>query len=184
MPLYAKVRTDAVIFNPSAVSEMPNNSLFVDQSTGILKTKSSTGIVTDLTGSANIFAKEMQSAAAIRVGKPVSKRSDGRIEEAESDSIHGQMPIGFATVAFSGPNQIGTVFLVGPNLSGLVTGMGFAPGEEIYIGETSGGLTNSIANFSGNDDSYIRLGIADCTAGIASSTANDLILSMQIIARP
>jgi hypothetical protein len=184
MPLYAKVRTDAVIFNPSVVSEMPNNSLFVDQTTGVLKTKNSTGIVTELTGSANIFAKEMQSAAAIRVGKPVSKRPDGKIEEAESDSIHGQMPIGFATVAFSGPNEIGTVFLIGPNLSGLVTGMGFAPGDEIYIGESSGGLTNDVSVFSGDDDSYVRLGIADCTAGVASATANDLILSMQIIARP
>jgi hypothetical protein len=184
MTLYAKLRTDAILFNPTVTSEMPNNSLFVDQSTGILKTKNSTGIVTDLTGTANIFAKEMQSASAIRVGKPVSKRPDGRIEEAEADSTYGQMPIGFATVAFSGANEIGTVFLIGPNLSGLVTGMGFAPGDEIYIGESAGGLTNSVATFSGNDDSYVRLGIADCTAGTASSAANDLILSMQIIARP
>jgi hypothetical protein len=65
-----------------------------------------------------------------------------------------------------------------------LVGLGFAPGDEIFVGETTGGYVNDIAPFTGNNDSIIKIGVADCAAGTASSVATDLILIPHVIARP
>jgi hypothetical protein len=43
---------------------------------------------------------------------------------------------------------------------------------------------NSVGSLTGDDDSIIKVGIADCAAGTASGTATDLIVFPEVILRP
>jgi hypothetical protein len=79
--------------------------------------------------------------------------------------------------------DIKIVQLVGQNVAGaLTTSSGFAPGDELYLNE-GGGYTNDPGTFTGENDSIIKIGIADCAEGAASETVTDLILFPQVIAR-
>jgi hypothetical protein len=179
MAQYAKIVTDAVIFNPIATIADPN-SLYVDTTIGSKLTSEAPTAF----GNTELLIKEMQAAEPIRAGRQVSKRADGKIVEAESDGTNRQQPIGMATIAFLNIDDLGNVLLPAPNAAGVLTGLGFTPGREIYIGETTGGYVDDITPFVGNDDSLIKVGVADCAAGVASGIATDLIMITQVIARP
>lgn len=135
-----------------------------------------------VSAASNVKSMRNDSGVTIPANKPVSKKSDGSIIVADSDSPFGQHPIGFTTSAIS-DGQFGDVFLLGNNISGLMTGLGFAPGDEIYLSENAG-FTNDPNSFTNNDDSLIRLGIADCADGVVSGSATDLITMPNIIYRP
>ena len=125
----------------------------------------------------------MQAAGAIGLYKPVAKQANGKINQADSDAVLGQEFVGFAMAVASADGDLISVLCAGANLAGAVTGLGFAPGDEIFLGEASG-YTNNPSSFTGSDDSIIRVGVADCAAGVASGTAVDLIAFAEVIARP
>lgn len=113
---------------------------------------------------------------------PIAKYSDGKIYFADSDSTAGKKFIGW-TLEDIDVGESGLVFLVGPNLPDFVAGMGFVPGDEIFIGETGGTMTNNPGSFSGVDDDIIKIGVADCSEGVASGMATDLIQTNDVVAR-
>ena len=134
-------------------------------------------------GSASI-EKTMESShtSAIPINTPVSKKTDGTIVPADSDAADGQVFIGITSEEIASGSQ-GIVKLVGQNITGALTGLGFAVGDDVYLAET-GGYTNDPNSFTGDDDSIIRIGVADCSEGTASSTANDLIMFPEVLIRP
>jgi hypothetical protein len=179
-------KATAVVLEPVAPSAVPNGAIFLDITLGnALTVKSTSGLVDPIgtTTGGNMFIKQMQTGGLFPINAPVSKQANGTIILADSDAVGAQEPVGFSTVASTGIGQLINVLTVGANIAGAVTGMGFLPGDEIFVSET-GGFTNNTATFTGLNDSYIRLGIADCAAGIASSVATDLIVSTQILLRP
>lgn len=122
------------------------------------------------------------SGSEIPAGRPVSKKSDGSIVPSDSDDPDGQIYIGITKWAIP-DGEIGQVYLVGPNIKDALTGMGAFPGQPVFISQSSG-YTLDANEFTGDDDSIIRVGYADCSAGVASSTAPDLIMFSDIIATP
>lgn len=183
----ARIRTEAIQFEPvPSGSVSVNNAIFVDSTNAnALTSKTSGGSLEEIgAAEASMFKKEMQCASPIRVGKPVSKLRTGKIVEADSDLAGGQNPCGFSLVEFVSADDKGLIFTVGPNLPGLLDEMGFAPGDIIYLDEVNGGMTNNVSRLQIGNDSIISLGMADCSAGDASSTARDLIFLMKVIARP
>lgn len=128
--------------------------------------------------------KVMIAGEAFVAGVPLSKRPDGRVVQADSDGVDRQNFCGTAKEASLGVDDEVKVTLIGPNVEGALTSYSFLPGEEIFMGETPGVYINSVAAFSGDNDSIFRLGIADCQEGIASATATDLILFPEVVARP
>jgi hypothetical protein len=183
MPTYAKLRTDAVTFgNAVDPDSVPDNSLILDQNSGNVSTKESGG--SSSVGSGATSQKTMQSATAIPDKTPVSKGSDGKIVIADADAILGQKVIGVTAEAFAGPDSIGAVTIYGVNVPGLLTGLGFQPGDEIYQSATPGSFTNDVESFDVETASIIFMGYADCGAGAASGIATDLIMAVEVISRP
>lgn len=186
MSSYAKIRTDAVLFNPINPAGLENNSLLADfNDNNLLKTKDNSGNLQLIQSPLTLFTKVMQSGfvGTILAGTPVSKTSSGKIIPADSDAIGGQEPIGITLVIFNALDDIGTIHLFAPNVQGVLSLLGFVPGEEIFLGE-AGGYTNNPNAFTGDNDSIIRIGIADCPSGTASVLATDLLINTQIILRP
>jgi len=135
-------------------------------------------------GGSSAFEKSMQNSngSTLSPGTPVSKQADGTFKQADSDSVAGQQYCGILKITTIN-GAYGTVILPGANIVGAVTGLGFLPGDEVYLSET-GGLTNDPNTFTGDNDSIIKVGIADCADGVASSTADDLIIFTEVVARP
>lgn len=128
--------------------------------------------------------KTMQnlSGSTIPAGAPVAKLANGGIIAADSDGATTQNFVGIAVAAIVN-NAQGQVAVTGQNIAGAITGLGFAPGQEIYLSQ-SGGYTNDIESFTDDDDSIIKIGIADCSAGAASATATDIIMFPEVLIRP
>lgn len=116
--------------------------------------------------------------------QPLCKAPDGKGYKSESDGTNRQNVHGIALEASSGDGSIIEVALISYNLVGAITGLGFAPGDKIFIGETPGSFVNDISGFTGSNDSILWVGWADCAEGIASSQATDLIYDFEVIARP
>jgi hypothetical protein len=180
---YAKIRANAIVLNPIADPEIPD-SMFVEATSGLLTTKKGTEPPAVIATNSAPNVKSMQAFSPIRAGKPVSKMNTGFIVEADSDGTGTQQPIGFSLTAAANANDLCVIILIGTNVAGILAGMGFLPGQEIFLGETSGALTNDISTFSDNNDSLIKLGVADCAAGVASALATDLIIYPYVMARP
>lgn len=115
-------------------------------------------------------------------GTPVAKAADGLLYAADSDGASGKKYIGILleTIDFG---ESGRVMLTGQNLPGVLTSLGFAPGDDIFIGETAGTYTNNPGAFSGLNDDWVRIGIADCAEGAVSALATDLIMFSDVVAR-
>ena len=122
------------------------------------------------------------SASIILAGQPVAKYADGNIYPADSDNAVGKAYCGLALVEIPVGGS-GRVFTPGPNLPGVLTGMGFTPGSDIYVGEEPGTFTDDPSTFSDLNDDLIRIGISDCADGVASSMATDLIMTTDVVAR-
>lgn len=183
MPTFAKFKTSAVIFDAIPSASAPADSLFKSSDSSTIVAKSDSG---ESNVSASQSSKLMQSGyvGVILVNTPLSKRADGKVVPADSDGSGTQQPIGFAAEQFAALNDIKSVKLIGTNIVSVLTGLGFAPGDEVYLGETPGTLINDAGSYTGNNDSIVRLGIADCASGAASATSVDLIACPQVIARP
>lgn len=184
MTTYAKIRTGALILDPVApASVTEDNAIFSDSSNGNQFSFQAGGVV----ATQAMYRKVMQSgfAGTIPLNTPVSKEPDGRILPADANDPNAGEIVGITLETFSAENVLGAVHLFGPNVTNAVSGLGFVPGQEIYLSTVAGGYTNDPSTL--NDisvDSIIRIGIADCAQGTASGTATDLIMLAQIISRP
>ena len=128
-----------------------------------------------------IKSKQNKSGVTIAANKPVALMPGGGIIAADSDGAGAQVVIGITLAAIL-DDALGNVSLVGPGVVGCVAGLGFAPGDAVYLSET-GGYTNDLNSLTGGNDSIIRIGYADCAAGAASVTATDLILFSEVLSR-
>jgi hypothetical protein len=184
----AKFNTEVLILTPTAPGNAPANSVYLDSSNSNALSTKTAGNANVQVGNASaqdVMVKTMQnlSGAAIPAGKPVSKKADGSIVSADSDAVDGQRYIGISLDAINN-NATGRVLLVGPNVVNAVQGLGFIPGQDIYISESGGGYTNNFGSFTGNNDSVIKVGVADCSAGVANGVATDLIMFSEVVIRP
>lgn len=181
----AKLKVSGVAFDTNVdPNNLPNGSIYLDGSSN-LNVKDSGGGTQEIAASSDsVLTKTMEnlSGATILKGKPVAKKSDGSIVNADSDAPNGQIVIGVALENILDQSQ-GKIALIGPNVKDAISGLGFAPGDEVYLGE-NGGYIGSTDTLTGDNDSFVRVGFADCSAGAASSTANDLIMFAEVIARP
>jgi len=138
-------------------------------------------------GSGPANQKVMIGSSALAAGAPVSKNpATGKVILADSDGAGTQQFYGVTVTTCAGDGSPVTVQLPGANLAGVLTGLGFAVGDEIFMGETAGSYVNGagVDSFVGANDSIFKLGIADCAAGVASATVTDLILLPEVVARP
>lgn len=178
----AKIKVTALVLVPTTEEDAPNNSIFVDQSTGQVKTKSNGNGSTSISQILTKLKKNGHSGQ-IGIGVPVSLLPSGLFVPTDSDLAQGQKFIGI-TLDISEPNEFSNIHLVGSNVINALNGLGFTPGEDIYMSETAGQYTNDFNSFTNNDDKIIRLGVADCANNEASSTAKDLVLFPEVILLP
>lgn len=187
---YAKFRTTGVVLQPVDAATTIQGELFRDENNADVLTDKSTGGSETPIGAASSDAvlnklKQNTSGAFIAINTPVALTADGGIITADSDEITTQVLVGIALDAISDGEQ-GRVALIGPNARGVLAGLGFAPGDAIYLNQNGAnqGFTNNPADLTGDNDSFIRIGYADCAPGAASATAEDLIMFAEVIARP
>jgi hypothetical protein len=179
----AQIQTTAVVMVPVAPASVPANSLYSDASAaGAFANKTPGGTVVQVVSAASdLMLKQKQnlSGETISQGQPVALKSDGSVARADSDTPAVSELIGFAMENIL-DGATGSVLLIGPNVPGAVTGLGFAPKDPVFLSENRT-YTNTLAGYTGGDDRIIRVGFADCAPGSASSTATDLIVSYEII---
>lgn len=183
----AQIKTTAVVLDPISSASAPANSLYSDSgNAGVFTNKSQGGTPTAVgAGSASdSFAKlaKNTTGSTIALGTAVSKASDGSIVPADSDAAQGQQVYGITSAAILN-NAFGVVYLVGRNVPGILTGLGFTAGQDIYISQTAG-FTADPNSFTGNDDTVTLIGIADCADNAISSTATDLVMCRQRLVSP
>lgn len=179
------LKISGVVFDPVPAAGLPNNALGIDSTGGdalTLKQSGGTEPISSGGSATSPLLKVMQnlSGSTILQGKPVAKKADGSIIQGDSDGVGTQVIIGVAMENIA-DSATGVVALVGPNVVGAITGLGFAPGAAIYISET-GGYTDSLASFTGDNDTVVRIGYADCAEGNASATATDLVMFAEVVA--
>lgn len=181
MPIPMKV--NSLVLNPTPPDQVTANSIFVDSTNAnVLKSKDNSNSSGNLGtgGSTDVMTKVMQnlSGGSIPAGTPVAKRTNGAIDPAEASPSGDQIIIGVTTVTITN-NATGAVALIGPNVPGVLTGLGFVPGDPVYL-KDGGGYTKLISDLT-NTDAIIRIGYADCAAGNASGVATDLIMFAEVI---
>lgn len=170
---------------PTDPSNVPNGTIFLDSTNGnALSQKDYAGLVSVLAVAlgSNPFLRSMVAGESFGANKPLALRNDGKIVMADSDSVTRQQIIGHSNQVSLGDNSIVQVICLSTVLPGALTGLGFISGQNIYLGETTGTYTNDISTFSGDNDTYIKVGIALPPAGTSSSTATDLLIHTEVIA--
>ena len=180
-------KSQYLIVGPLPQGDVPNNSLFADSTNlDAFSIRDSSGTVSVLATSSggNPFIKTMQSDGVFSVNMPVVKLPNGRVVLADSNSSTAGSFCGYALVASTAPGQAITILCCGNNIAGALTDLGFAPGDLIYINE-NGGYTNDPSTFTGDNDTIVRVGIADCPGGaVGSPVATDLIAFHEFVASP
>lgn len=183
----ARIRTAALSMDPQAPGTVPANSMYFDSAnSGLLSQKNAGNVPSQLAvATANdlmIKVMENLSGVTIPAGKPVSKKSDGSILAGDALAVGAGLYVG-VTLDSINSGSTGRVLLVGPNVAGALTGLGFTPGQDIYLNE-NGGYSNNPGAFVGNSDAIIKVGVADCAGGAASGTVTDLIMFPDVVSRP
>jgi hypothetical protein len=168
---------------PTVKALVPNGSVFLDAANGnassVKNTSGNVIVINSAAAATNLVTKDMQAAGIYPVNSPVSKRADGQIQIADADAVGGKELVGIMLQASLAVGDIVTVLLVGANMVDAISGLGFNVGDEIYVSD-AGGYTNDPASLA-NTDSIIKIGIADCSAGGATSVATDLILFPEVV---
>lgn len=180
----SSIQAKYLVLEPASSSEVPNGCLFLDQGNGnILSQKSATGVVGVISSSANSnpMIKQMVSGETFPTGKPLAKRPDGKVVLADSDDPTRTTFIGWSMTASLAMNSVVSVMAIGVNLPGILSGLGFTPGDRVYMGEIPGTYTNNPDGFTGSNDDVYQLGIADCPSGVAQNAATDLIASPRYV---
>lgn len=179
----AQLQTTAVVMVPVLASSVPANALFSDSgSAGAFTNKSPGGSTVIVVSASNdIFLKIKQNLSGVTIpsGMPAALLPDGSIARADSDTPANALFLGIAQEEIV-DQASGKILTIGPNVAGAITGMGFAPGDPIFLSEDRT-YTNSLATFTGNNDKIMQVGFADCSPGNASSTATDLIVVYSLV---
>lgn len=134
-------------------------------------------------GSAS-FVKSMKNTSGVSIpaGTPVAKKSDGGITASKSDDPTAVQYIGITSVTIADA-AFGDVNVPWPNIAGVLTGKGFASGDNVYMSENTGAYAKDPSDFTGSNDRIIKVGIADCTSGVLSGVATDLLMFTQVIGK-
>lgn len=181
----ARFRTEAVVFDPIAGGDAPNNSIYSDSNNAnAFSSKSSAGVENPVVAASDAFIKRAQNTTGVSITalKAVSKSTDGSIVLADSDSAQGQRVYGVALETIAN-NAYGRIGLVGRNVPGALTGLGFSVGDSIFISQTAG-FTNDPNTFTDDNDTITFIGIADCADNTTSAIATDLVMIRQEILAP
>lgn len=183
------IKCKAIEFVPQTDANAPESAMYMDSNSN-LKTKGTgetpptntigqqatvnyTFVRTGLNGDSSTIAR----------GTPISKMTNGAIIKAQSDGANRQRFCGISMEDIL-PGQFGSYITPGPCITNAILGLGFAPGDEVFVHQVLGEYTNNPMNFTGNNDSIIRVGIADCSSGEASAQAKDLIVFSDVVMRP
>jgi len=153
--------------------------------TNIILTQNTSDIEISSTASGGgPFQKSMvnNTGVSIAANSTVAKKSDGSIVLADSDAAGSQQYVG-VTLALILNGAAGIVQMPWPNLAGALTALGFSSGDDVFMGETPGTFIKG-ADFTGGDDQFTKVGVADCATGIASATATDLIMFTEVLGGP
>ncbi len=180
----AIIQASQFIMIPIDPKDALPGAIFLDKTNANSYTiKSIAGVTSPIAnGSSNPNVKLMQSAGVFNFGSPLAKLPDGRVVLCESDGVGHKNFIGIALQKSEFSGAPVNVFTIGVNVSGILKGANFSPGDRIYVGE-SGEYINNLRGLVGGDDDYIMVGIADCAGGpTASSEAEDLIMLVDKIA--
>jgi hypothetical protein len=188
MPTYGKIRTTAVILEPTTPGSTPAGSIFNDSTNGNAFTNKTTGGSVDQVGATSsadylVKYKRNGAVATIPAYKRVALKTDGTIVLADSDNPTAMLDTGMSLDAID-PSTFGRVLLNGANAPGALTGLGFATGDHIFLSKTPGALTNSASGFDPDTDTIMRVGIADCASNVASAVATDLIMTVEVYSSP
>jgi|GEM_PF-2937471 len=187
---FASIKVAYVELVPVNPTQVPAGAVFLDETNSDQVTIKNPGggspEPVSGSGGADYFRKACVAGGAIAAKVPVAKRSDGKVVAADTDDVTARNFVGYSLSAVAGDGDPLDILLAGPNLAGALTGLGFAPGDLVYMSETAGGYLKEtdIAGMTGNDDVIRVIGIADCAAGVASATATDLVAITQTIAYP
>lgn len=182
----AKFKTTAIVLQPVSPSSVPVGAIFKSDGpvANPIQMATSGGTSTDLVQTSVSFVlKRKLAALSIPAARPVSLLASGAIVPSDSDDAAARQPIGVALSDIPA-GEYGTVILVGPNIPDMLRGMGFKPGDELYVNSEQGGLTNDPTTLRIGVDQFIKIGIADCPGDNSEPDATDLILLLQVLARP
>lgn len=162
---------------------VPNGSIFLDANNGNkLTNKTTGGVPGEITssGGSNPLSKSMIAGEAFAAGKPLAKKPNGQVVLYDSDDPNRNIFIGFSTQAAIAPGAAVIVTCIGQNIVGILTGLGFAPGDIVYAGENPGTLIK-YSDFTSANDTVTQVGIADVAGGITGVNATDLIFFPQVV---
>ena len=178
------IQVNFVKLIPTAPTDVPSGSYFIDSTNGnAAAIKNVVGVVVTVENpAASLTTKQMQASGPIGIKKSVSKRPDGKIHSADTINSPNQNICGVALSAAIADGDLVNVLLVGANLVGALIGLGFTPGQEVYL-NSDGGYTNDPSTVS-NPELLIKIGVADNPAGPASPTVEDLILFPEVVSSP
>ena len=173
----------ATMYRPTGTRKLFQGTELTTAARNVIKNRDSAYL--DLVSfKAPTVVKRWVMAEACSAYQPLAKKSDGKGYKSESDGSGVQNVHAISLQSSIGEGDIIDVALVSYNLVGVLAGLGFAPGDKVFIGETPGSFVNDISGFSGNNDSILWAGWADCAEGIASAQATDLIYDFEVIGRP
>lgn len=136
-------------------------------------------VVLPFATASQVKVKTNGDVATIAAGRIVSISSDGQMHPFTGTAA-GKMAAGvlMETTLAGSP---GRVLLAGYNIPGALTGLGFAPGDEVYVDET-GSYSSGVIGLGSANDTYQRVGWADCATATVATVATDLIMVFQTIA--
>lgn len=120
------------------------------------------------------------TGSLIATKKPVAIKTDGSMALADSDDPAVKKVVGFTKAAVA-DQAGGQVVLFGRRIPGALTGLGFVPGDEVFLNETAGTLIKDIGDLTGDDDDIIKLGIACMGDGLTGGAATDLIMLKEVV---
>jgi hypothetical protein len=188
MTVYGKIKTTAIILEPTTPGSMPPGSIFNDSTnSNAFTNKTSAGTISPIgaTSSADYLVKykKNMSGSTLPAYKRVALHADGTIVLADSDNPTAMLDIGMTLDAVD-HNTFGRILLNSANAPGALTGLGFAVGDHIFLSKTPGALTNNAGAFDPNTDTIMRVGIADCATNTAGATATDLIMTVEVYSSP
>jgi hypothetical protein len=185
---FALMKTTAIVLEPVASGSVPAGAIYNDSgNSGTFTNKSVTGDVVPVgaSSSTSVMVKMKKNATGTTIAayKRVALLSSGTICLADSDDPAATRDIGLTLDAID-HNAFGRVLLNGANADGALVGLGFVSGQDIFLSKTPGGLTNNVSAFDPNTDTIMRVGTADCANNDASSTATDLLMTIEVYSRP
>jgi len=174
------MKAKAIILDPTTSTQVPVGAFFIDSDNANNFTLKSTDGSNQTVAKAGLssFIKKMVANGSIPINTPVSKSSTGYVIPAVTVGANGSNVIGYALSEASQQGDLIDVLMNGPNMPGVLSGLGFATGDTIYLADNSG-YTNIKPVFQ--DKSVIKLGIADCVGGSTFTVATDLIAITELI---